>query len=166
MPLEASLVPGSGGSPDSFFVPSYLRGSGYMAKLEEAHKKKQLALKEAAQNTQGHAGALPSSGSGISLHGSKLPPPSYRGMTHEVIEKPPVFEDDDSISPVPTCWNKDDKFPGLEVLAGGQEVKYSGVTNSNERDHDACSIRADHPMPVQCGLYYYEVTILSKRREE
>lgn len=32
-------------------------------------------------------------------------------------------------------------------------------------DTDAAAVRADKPMPPQCGLFYYEVAILSKGKE-
>jgi len=52
------------------------------------------------------------------------------------------------------------------VLSDGQEVKFTGVKSPADREHEACAIRADHPMPPQCGIYYFEVTIISRRREE
>ncbi|KAJ9156493.1 SPRY domain-containing protein [Pleurostoma richardsiae] len=149
-----------------FFTPSYLRGSSYLQKLEEAHRAKLQAQKETQASTQTPAAGLSSSGSSLSLHGSKVAPPSHRGVTFDLIEKPPNFEEDSAVSPLPSRWNKDDKWGGLDVLSDGQEVKYTGIRTSSERDHEACSIRADHPMPPQCGIYYYEVTILSRKRDD
>lgn len=148
-----------------FLSPSYLKGSTYIQKLEEVHNAKLLAQRE-GQSTQSQAGGLTSSGSSLSLHGSKIPPPSHRGMAFDVVERPPPFEEDSTISPLPSRWNKDDKWGSLDVLSDGFEVKYTGIRTSGERDHEACAIRADHPMPPQCGIYYYEVTILSRKRDE
>ncbi|KAI1140323.1 SPRY domain-containing protein [Hypoxylon sp. FL0543] len=146
---------------NGFFTPSYLRGSSYMQKLEEVHKAKQ-AQKEAQQQTPN---ALPA---GIATTGSlaNKTPASHLGMTYDLIERAPAIEDDHSVPPLPTRWNKNDKHGALEVLADGQEVKYAASRNSREQDHETCSIRADHPMPWQAGIYYFEVTLLSRRRDE
>ncbi|KAL1864785.1 hypothetical protein VTK73DRAFT_5664 [Phialemonium thermophilum] len=87
-------------------------------------------------------------------------------MTFDLIEKPPAFEEDEeaTVSPLPSRWNKDDKHSALEVLGDGYEVKYTG--HRSERDHDAAAIRADHYMPPQCGVYYFEVLILHRKRED
>lgn len=29
-------------------------------------------------------------------------------------------------------------------------------------ENDAAAVKADHPIPPQCGVYYFEVTIVSK----
>ncbi|KAI0885822.1 SPRY-domain-containing protein [Annulohypoxylon maeteangense] len=145
----------------SFFTPSYLTGSSYMQRLEAAHK-----VKEAQRETQQQStSTLPA---GISTTGSlaNKPPASHLGMTYDLIERVPAIEDDNSIPPLPTRWNKDDKHGPLEVIADGQEVKYAASRNSREQDHETCSIRADHPMPWQAGIYYFEVTLLSRRRDE
>jgi len=33
---------------------------------------------------------------------------------------------------------------------------------TGKNDSDAAAVRANHPMPYQCGLFYFEVTIISK----
>ncbi|KAI0144085.1 SPRY domain-containing protein [Hypoxylon sp. NC0597] len=146
---------------NGFFTPSYLRGSNYMQKLEEAHKAKQ-AQKETQQQL---GNGLPA---GVTTTGSlaNKTPASHLGMTYDLIERAPAIEDDHSVPPLPTRWNKDDKHGALEVSADGQEVKYVATRNSREQDHETCAIRADHPMPWQAGIYYFEVTLLSRRRDE
>jgi hypothetical protein len=84
-------------------------------------------------------------------------------MTYDLIEKAPA-SDADGLAALPTKWNNHDKQAGLEVLADGLEVKFSPA--KVDRDHEACAVRADNPMPPQCGIYYFEVTILSRKREE
>ena len=86
-------------------------------------------------------------------------------MTFDLIEKIPPSEDE-TLAPLPSKWNSQDKFGGIEVMSDGQEVKLTGPKPDRDRDHEACAIRADHPMPPQCGIYYFEVTIISKKREE
>jgi Ran-binding protein 9/10 len=87
-------------------------------------------------------------------------------MTYDVIERAPTFETDDTIAPLPSRWNRDDKHGGLEVVAEGLEVKYTAQKAPGERDYEAYAIRADHALPSQAGIYYYEVTLLSRKRDE
>ncbi|KAK6951060.1 hypothetical protein Daesc_007589 [Daldinia eschscholtzii] len=150
-----------GHKKDVSFTPSYLDGSDYIRKLQEARKAKQ-----AQKEVQHQAGAgLPA---GITTTGAlaNKPAASHLGMTYDLIERAPPVEDEMTVPPLPTKWNKDDKQGSLEVLADGLEVKYASGRNTREQEHEACAIRADHPMPWQAGLYYFEVTLLSRRRDE
>ncbi|KAG9248564.1 hypothetical protein BJ878DRAFT_487382 [Calycina marina] len=151
-----------GSHADSFFTPSYLRGSKHVQTLEEAHKAKVLSYKEGQASTS-QPGSLSTSASSTSLH-TKMAP-SHRGMTYDLIEKMPPLEEE-TLAPLPSKWNVMDKDAGLEVLSEGLEVKFSGSKWTLERDHEASSIRSDHPMPSQCGIYYFEVTVMSRRRED
>lgn len=114
---------------------------------------------------------LPSDPS-LTYHGdpaNKSRPSSHLGIAYNVTERPSAApEETGGINPLPTAWNSSDKYGNLEVLADGCEVKLSGPRTSSdrERDHEAFSIRADHHMPPECGIYYYEVTILASKREE
>ncbi|ORY68750.1 SPRY domain-containing protein [Pseudomassariella vexata] len=146
---------------NGFFTPSYLRGTTYIQKLEEAHKTKQ-AQKEGQQQAGG--GGLQTSQTTPSPINSKSG--FHLGMAYDLIERPPSFEYDESIAPLPTKWNKDDKNGGLEVLGDGQEVKYVSSKPPGERDYEACAIRANHAMPAQAGLYYFEVVIVSRKRDD
>ena len=148
---------------EQFFIPSYLRGSKYVQKLEEAQKTKSLSHKDGASAQSSQPGSLSTSTSSVNLH-AKIAP-SHRGMTYDLIEKAPPVEDE-ALPPLPARWNASDKSGGLEVLSDGQEVKFAGVKSTPDRDLDACAIRADQPMPPQCGIYYFEVTIISRKREE
>jgi Ran-binding protein 9/10 len=163
---------GIGGHVDHFFIPSYLKGSKHVQRLEEAYRAKLAARKGAPSTQSSQPGSLSKSSSSANLHAPTAP--SHRGITYDVIEnrgmqydvieKAPPLEDE-SLAPLPSRWNNQDKYNGLEVQGDGQEVKYTG-TRSSERDHEASSIRTDHPIPPQCGIYYFEVTILSRKREE
>ncbi|KAF0326865.1 SPRY domain-containing protein [Colletotrichum asianum] len=151
------------GNGSGFFVPSYLAGSTYVQRLEDAHWAKLQAQKESqAAQVQG-AGNLTTSASSVSLHGK---PASHRGVNYDVIEKTPAFEEDESFTPLPTRWNRDDKYGALDILSDGLEVRYIGPRGQTERDHEAYSIRADYHMPPQCGIYYFEVQILSGKRDD
>ncbi|XXH03733.1 hypothetical protein Hte_010139 [Hypoxylon texense] len=151
------------GHGNGFFTPSYLSGSNYIQKLEDSHRAKH-AQKEIQQQ--------PSSGlpAGITTTASlaNKTPASHLGMTYDLIERAPTIEYDESVAPLPAKWNKDDKHGALEVLSDGREVKYAASRTSREADHETCAIRADHPMPWQAGIYYFEVTLLSRspRRDE
>lgn len=152
-----------GGYMDQFFVPSYLKGSKYVQKLEEAHRAKLSAHKEGHSAQSSQPGSLSTSASSINLHAKMAP--SHRGMTYDLIEKAPPLEDE-ILPPLPSKWNNQDKHAALEVLSDGQEVKFAGPKPERDRDHEAYAVRADHPMPPQCGIYYFEVTIISRKREE
>lgn len=87
---------------------------------------------------------------------------------------PMVTEDE---TPLPKGWSGKDKgrFIGLGLLekvsiystAPKKEnflrVSYKGPGKNNHKD--ASSVRATHCIPASCGLYYYEVKIVSKGRD-
>jgi hypothetical protein len=140
-----------------FFIPSYLRGSKHAEKLQEIHKAKLAAQRDYKSTHSSNAGSLSTSSSSVNLH--KMVP-SYRGLAHEIVERAPVFVDEPA--PWPTKWNEGDKFAQLDIEENGRLAKFSG----SQKTHDeAAAVRADFPMPRQCGIYYYEVTVISKGRD-
>jgi hypothetical protein len=152
-----------GGNFDYFFVPSYLKGSRYAQSLEAAHRARIAAARESQSRHSSQPGSLSTSSSSVNLPAKMAP--SHRGVTFDLIEKAPSAEDE-GIPPLPSKWNAHDKHGGLEVLGDGYEVKFTGSKPPSEREHEAYSIRADHAMPTQCGIYYFEVAIISRKREE
>lgn len=64
---------------------------------------------------------------------------------------------------LPSTWDKnfgpDDKRC-LQVT--GLKIKYVGP---GDEDKDAASVRADHPVPFDVSLYYYEVQVVNKGRD-
>ncbi|KAI1434285.1 ran-binding protein [Xylaria sp. CBS 124048] len=145
----------------AFFTPSYLRGSSYITKLEEAHREKQAQKEQHLQATGRISGASPEGPLGGSA------PTSHLGISFALIERGPAVDSPATVPLLPTRWNREDKSNSLEVSANGLEVKYNpALRTSREQDHETCAIRADHFMPSQAGIYYFEVTILSKRRDE
>lgn len=140
------------------FVPSYLRGSRHAEKLQEAHRAKMTAQRDYKSTHSSNAGSLSTSSSSVNLH--KMAP-SYRGLTHEVVERSPVFVDE-SVAPWPTRWNETDKFAQLDLEDDGRQAKFSGTQKTHD---EAAAVRADFPMPRQCGIYYYEVTVMSKGKD-
>ncbi|KAI9797219.1 MAG: hypothetical protein M1833_005628 [Piccolia ochrophora] len=155
--------PGTSGNWDAnaegFFVPSYLRNSKHMERLGEAHKAKLSAHREGPSTHSSNGGSLSTSSSSANLH--KMAP-SHRGMTYDIIEKEPLG-DDDGLTPLPTRWNEADRFGGIDIQ-GGLDIRFVGSGKSHELI-EAATVRADHPMPPQCGIYYYEVSIRSKGKE-
>ncbi|TLD38310.1 ran-binding protein [Venturia nashicola] len=143
----------------AFFVPSYLKGFRHADRLEEAYKAKMAAQRDAKSISSSTAGSLSTSSSSINLH--KLVP-SHRGMTHDIIERAPAAVYEDVPAPLPSRWSQRDKYQGLELTSDGLEVRYTGMGKSQE---EAAAVRADHPMPRECGIYYYEVTVASKGKE-
>ncbi|PTB68692.1 SPRY-domain-containing protein [Trichoderma citrinoviride] len=145
---------------EPFFVPSYLRGSAYLQKLEEAHNAKLEAQKEGKRSKE-DGQDLGSSG----LDVSPLPPGGHRGILHTVLERTP-FDGEDNLAPLPTRLNAGDMWTSLEVTPDMLGVKYAGPKGHHDRDHEASAIRANHYIPPQCGIYYFEVQIISGRRDD
>ncbi|PHH87303.1 hypothetical protein CDD83_9045 [Cordyceps sp. RAO-2017] len=148
------------GAEGQFFVPSYLRGSTYMQTLEEAHKARLQAQKE-SKRPVGNGDA----GNASAFAHAPLPPGGHRGLAHNVVERTPAAEDEQAVTPLPTRWNKDDIWTGIDILPD-LSVKYVGPKNHHEREHEASAVRADYHMPPPCGLYYFEVQILHGKRDD
>lgn len=146
-----------------FFVPSYLRGSTYMHALEEAHKAKVQAQKETKRSTGNGV-----TNSANAFTQASLPPGAHRGLAHNVIERQPApaADNDAALAPLPTRWNKDDAWTGIDLQPDDLSVRYTGPKTHHERDHEASAARADHYVSPQCGLYYFEVQILHGKRDE
>ena len=141
---------------DSFFVPSYLRNSRFIARLEAAHRSKQTTNREPGS---GGPSSLSASSSHVNLPRMA---PSHRGMTYDIVEKEPVIEEE-YLMPLPSRWSESERHVALDLTNEGLDVRYMGPPN--KQDHEAAAARANHPMPPQCGIYYFEVTILSKTKE-
>ncbi|ROT35323.1 SPRY domain-containing protein [Sodiomyces alkalinus F11] len=152
-----------------FFIPSYLQGSTFMERLIDAYKAK-MRTKRETRGAQGRSGGgrggggnLSKNASSASLHNMAV---AHRGLSYDVVEKPPPSDQDEFVSPLPSKLNKDDKYGALELSPDGMEVKLLGTKGQPERDREAFAIRADNYMPPQCGLYYFEVTILAGKRDD
>lgn len=143
----------------TFFVPSYLHGSKYAEKLAENHRARTATYREQRSANSLDDVSLSTSASSANLH---KPGHSYRGLAHEIIERVPSFVEESVVS-WPTRWDERDKYPQMDLDEDGRLAKFVGTSKSG---HDeAASIRADHPMPRQCGIYYYEVTVVSKGKD-
>ncbi|KAL8950276.1 MAG: hypothetical protein Q9222_003680 [Ikaeria aurantiellina] len=149
---------GMAGIGDGFFVPSYLRRSRHIERLRVAHEAKIAAHRDIPTHKTGN-GQLSSRSSSASL--PKLAP-SHRGMTYEVIEHQPP-EDNGGLKPLPSRWHEVDKNNAMEIGMDGLEVRFVGGIKLH--DNEGAATRTDHPIPTQCGIYYYEVTITSKGKD-
>jgi len=65
-------------------------------------------------------------------------------------------------TPLPRCWSFKDKFNYIGLSQNYLRVIYKGYGKTPK---DASSVRATHFIPASCGLYYYEVKIISKGRD-
>ncbi|XP_067003264.1 ran-binding protein 9 isoform X2 [Anabrus simplex] len=65
-------------------------------------------------------------------------------------------------TPLPRCWSSKDKFSYIGLSQNNLRVHYKGHGKAHK---DAASVRATHPIPAACGLYYFEVKIFSKGRD-
>lgn len=141
----------------SFFTPSYLRNSRYISRLDAAHRAKLATGRDPSTSTSNP----PLSASSSNVHLPRMAP-SHRGMTHEIIEREPPTTTDE-LMPLPSQWSSSDRYSGLELSDEGRGVRYTGP--AHKHDHEAAALRADHPMPPQCGIYYFEIKIESKPKE-
>lgn len=142
-----------------FFIPTYLRGSKYAKKLEDAHRAKAAAKKNRSRK------ASTTSTGVVDVLGKSA---SYNGVTLEVVEKAPPRNADDP-EPLPSKMNVNDKHSNVEVIADGQEIKFSQHTPKDraaQQESNAYAIRADTVVPQASGLYYFEVTVLTKNSDE
>ncbi|GBM39134.1 Ran-binding protein 9 [Araneus ventricosus] len=69
---------------------------------------------------------------------------------------------DENETPLPRSWSPKDKFTYIGLSQNNLRVHYKG---SGKNHKDAASVRATHPIPAACGLYYFEVKIVSKGRD-
>ncbi|KAK8722477.1 hypothetical protein OTU49_012237, partial [Cherax quadricarinatus] len=65
-------------------------------------------------------------------------------------------------TPLPRCWSSKDKYSFIGLTQNNLRVHYKGHGKNHK---DAASVRATNPIPAACGLYYYEVKIVSKGRD-
>ncbi|KAH9502660.1 Ran-binding protein 9 [Bulinus truncatus] len=86
------------------------------------------------------------------------------GSTEESFDRlkllyPAVDEDE---TPLPRSWSPKDKFNFIGLGQNNLRVHYKGV---GKKQKDAASVRATHPIPAACGIYYFEVKVISKGRD-
>jgi hypothetical protein len=65
-------------------------------------------------------------------------------------------------TPLPRSWSTKDKYNYIGLSQNNLRVHYKGHGKNHK---DASSVRATHPIPASCGVYYFEVKIVSKGRD-
>ncbi|XP_063905361.1 ran-binding protein 9 isoform X3 [Zophobas morio] len=65
-------------------------------------------------------------------------------------------------SPLPRAWSPKEKYNYIGLSQNNLRVHYKGHGKTHR---DAASVQATHPIPAACGLYYFEVKIVSKGRD-
>ncbi|TFK40926.1 concanavalin A-like lectin/glucanase domain-containing protein [Crucibulum laeve] len=80
------------------------------------------------------------------------PPPPESIPTHAAIIAP-----ENRVFKLPTRWSEQERNSMLSVSPDGRDLSYNG-----NGDKDAAAARATHSIPPACGIYYYEVDILTK----
>lgn len=93
---------------------------------------------------------------------SVMDPPA--GTQETVVDRlkllhPMVNEEE---TPLPRSWSPKDKYNYIGLSQNNLRVHYKGHGKTHK---DAASVRATHPIPAACGLYYFEVKIVSKGRD-
>ncbi|XP_041853036.1 ran-binding protein 10 [Melanotaenia boesemani] len=90
--------------------------------------------------------------------------PAFNYQEHELSERlkrlyPAVNEEE---TPLPRSWSPKDKYSYIGLSQNNLRVHYKGHGKNHK---DAASVRATHPIPAACGIYYFEVKIVSKGRD-
>ncbi|KAG5953836.1 hypothetical protein E4U53_001909 [Claviceps sorghi] len=154
---------GSAGVEDTFFIPSYLSTSDYARKLTKAHHE---AKRQAQADLKLQSSVVGTTANGTGFSSSPVPVGSHRGISHLLVEQTSPFDDRAPLTPLPSQWNKDDMWGGIEIHPDGRSIEYVGSRSLHERDQEASAVRADNHMPSQCGLYYFEVSIVYGKRDD
>ncbi|CAG8443072.1 6107_t:CDS:2 [Diversispora eburnea] len=65
---------------------------------------------------------------------------------------------------LPSYWNTEDRAPHIRVLEDGVGLAYTGTQAYRPGRNwiDASSIRADHPISNEVGIYYFEIEVIDK----
>lgn len=143
------------------FKPSYLRTSRYVQRLEQAYEAHLAELQEYANRHPTIKIPLSTNSSNVNL--SKMTPAHiHRGLVQDVIERLSPSPVESGLHPLPGRWSEEDKMNGLEIMADGTEVRFNGVTKTSD---EAAAVRSDFPMPKEVGIYYFEVTVLSRGKD-
>uniref|UniRef100_A0AAQ5YR38 Ran-binding protein 10 n=1 Tax=Amphiprion ocellaris TaxID=80972 RepID=A0AAQ5YR38_AMPOC len=90
--------------------------------------------------------------------------PAFNYQEQELSERlkrlyPAVNEEE---TPLPRSWSPKDKYSYIGLSQNNLRVHYKGHGKNHK---DAASVRATHPIPAACGIYYFEVKIVSKGRD-
>ena len=63
---------------------------------------------------------------------------------------------------LPSFWDSNDKCKYLALDDAKLRVSYKGT---GKDDTEAAAVRADRSIPPSCGLFYFEIYLVSKGRD-
>ncbi|XP_071563279.1 ran-binding protein 9 isoform X3 [Temnothorax nylanderi] len=78
---------------------------------------------------------------------------------------------DEEKTPLPRSWSTKDKYSYIGLSQNNLRVHYKEsrgrtlIPGYGKTHKDAASVRTTHSIPAACGLYYFEVKIVSKGRD-
>ncbi|KAF3698611.1 Ran-binding protein 9 [Channa argus] len=108
--------------------------------------------------------SVQSSGCGLLMsvvvHGDSALNEQEKGLNQRLRQLYPAVNENES--PLPRSWSPKDKFSYIGLSQNNLRVHYKG---HGKTPKDAASVRATHPIPAACGVYYFEVKIISKGRD-
>uniref|UniRef100_A0A673L8L6 Ran-binding protein 9-like n=1 Tax=Sinocyclocheilus rhinocerous TaxID=307959 RepID=A0A673L8L6_9TELE len=106
----------------------------------------------------------PSSGCGflmsVVVHGDLALSEQEKELNQRLRSLYPAVSDQET--PLPRSWSPKDKFSYIGLSQNNLRVHYKG---HGKTPKDAASVRATHSIPAACGVYYFEVKIISKGRD-
>lgn len=140
---------------ESFFIPSYLQNSRYMEKLQNLHNHSQQ--KRHAQSRASNPASR--SASSTNLKASGLSKGANQSIVNDIAERTSPVHLDDTLRPLPSRWVENTKTSSLLISHDGRELLLRDDIKSAD---DAAAVKANNYIPQECGIYYYEVTLMSK----
>merc|ERR1712062_969980 len=85
---------------------------------------------------------------------------SQTNTNHRLKSLYPAVNEEET--PLPRSWSPKDKYNYIGLSQNNLRVHYKGTGKTHK---DAASVRATHPIPASCGIYYFEVKVISKGRD-
>ncbi|KAK9459377.1 concanavalin A-like lectin/glucanase domain-containing protein [Lipomyces oligophaga] len=68
-------------------------------------------------------------------------------------------------APLPSCWSPVGISQTLELRSSNTEVRFTSSIGGPGTEQDtAAAVRTDNPIPLECGLFYFEIEIISSGR--
>ena len=97
----------------------------------------------------------------ISSYTPSFPLPSYlRHSSYSFLFSTTPSSSLPNSIPLPTSWDPLDKCALLELSSNSLECSFRGSAKYGDRD--AAAVRANHSVPTETGVWYFEVEVLNK----
>ncbi|KAK9360531.1 concanavalin A-like lectin/glucanase domain-containing protein [Lipomyces starkeyi] len=173
-------TPALAGLPaNEFFVPKYLASTCYADCVANSVAAAQLASQRAAQTRGSPGSSTTSSRSTFGLLDDETTPQLYnysdsskhsslvRGLSgfHAFDLQENIAATPGDVPPhLPSCWSSEGVSQSMEIFGDMLEVKFAGPP-AKGNEQEAAAVRANHPIPPQCGLFYFEVEVLSRGKD-